>query len=45
MTDVKFLQLPSNTWNHLTACKKMSLSSFKKYQQNVFTNHIFDKYV
>ena len=25
MTDVKLLLLHSNTWDHLTACKRMSL--------------------
>ena len=29
MTDVKFLQLHCNTWNHLTVYKKMSSGSFK----------------
>ena len=33
----KTKQIRSNTWNHLTVCKTMSLSSFKK----LFTNHIF----
>ena len=29
MIDVKLLLLHSNTWNHLTVCKKMSSGSFK----------------
>ena len=28
MTDVKLLLLHSNTWNHLTVCKKINLGSF-----------------
>ena len=29
MTDVNFLQLHYNTWNHLTVCKQMSPGLFK----------------
>ena len=36
--------LDRNTWNHLTVCKKKNELKFveKCYQQNVFTNHIFN---
>ena len=40
LTDVKLLLSYSNTWNHLTVCKK-NLVLFK----NVLTNHIFNIYV
>ena len=40
MTDDKLLH--SNTWNHLTVCKRNELRFVLKcYQQNVFTNHIY----
>ena len=45
MTDVKLLLLQSNTWNHFMIQEKNELGSFLKcYQQNVFTNHIFNMY-
>ena len=41
--DVKLWLLYSNTWNHLTMCKKKNDLRFvlKYYQQNMFTNHIY----
>ena len=37
MTDVKLLLLYSNTWNHLTVCKKKCAQAcLKFYQQNVY---------
>ena len=45
MNDVKLLLLNSNTWNHLTVCKKMSSGSFKNVINKMFINHIFNVYV
>ena len=44
MTDVKLWQLNSNTWNHLTVCKKELRLVLECYLQNVFTNHLFNIY-
>ena len=41
MTDVNLWLLYSNTWNHLTICKKMSSGSFKNVITKMFTNHIY----
>ena len=46
MTDVKFLLLDSNTWNHLTVYKeKMSSGSFKNVIYKMCFKIIFDIYV
>ena len=44
MTDVELLLLFSNTWNHLTVDKKMSLGSFKNVI-NMFINYIYLIYI
>ena len=46
MTDVKFLLWRTNTWNHLTVCKKKkqpqkTQARLKRLPKNVFTNHIY----
>ena len=45
VTDVKLLLLQSNTWNHLTVCKKMSSDSFKNAINKMFTVHMFNRYI
>ena len=41
MTDVKLWLLYSNTWNHLTMCKKNELRLIQKcYQQNVYKSYV-----
>ena len=42
MTDVKLWLLYSNTWNHLTMCKKKMISgSFKDIMNKMFTKYIY----
>ena len=41
MIDVKLWLLYSNSWNHLTVCKKELRLGEEYYLQNVFTNHIY----
>ena len=41
MTYVKLWLLDSNTWGHLTVCKKELMLIEECYQQNVFTNHMY----
>ena len=47
MTDVltELFVIHSNTWNHLTVCKIMSLVSFKNVINKMFTNHIYSIYI
>ena len=40
MTDVKFLLLHSNTWNHLTVCKQMTDVKLLLLQSNTW-KHLF----
>ena len=45
MTNVKLGLLFSNTWNHLTVCKKKFRLIQKCYQQNVFKSYIYNIYL
>ena len=40
----KIIRVWSNAWNHLIVWKK-GCFILECYEQNVFTNHIFNKYV
>ena len=44
MTDVKLLVLHSNTCDHLTVCKRMSLGLFKNHQ-NIYTHTHTHKHI
>ena len=51
MTGVKFILLHSNTWNHLTVCKKkMSSNSFKNvinkmYLQIIYLIYLYKQHI
>ena len=45
MTDIKLLVLNSNTWNYLTISKQTSSGSFKNVIYELFTTHIYLRYI
>ena len=45
MTNIKLWLLYSDTWSYLIVCKKELWLDYEHYLQDVFTNHIYFKYI
>ena len=42
---IDFFVIHSNTWKHLSVCKRMSFGSFENVINKMFTNHIYIWYI